>query len=127
MSAIQDIEFEDEDAEPEYAYMFLVGYNEDGRYLDAFLDVSDLIGLTEAGIKAKAKLLGPDHESLKHTMGVMQSVNSMALRFRFNGGHLHGIYLLKAAIKLDFRLLNSLVRSFSKERLEELKLRSVLP
>jgi hypothetical protein len=74
-----------------YAYVFLVGFDEDGPHTDCFLDVSSLVGSDlgqyMASIQA-ARRLGLD---TKPRENALTNLNGVQLRARVTGKRMHKV------------------------------------
>lgn len=74
-----------------YAYAFIVGYDVDGPYLDCFMDVSQVIGVTPEefeNVTAIQKRLGLDTTQRER---LLMSFNGMNLRARVTGKVIHKV------------------------------------
>ena len=74
-----------------FAYVFLVGFDEDGPHADCFLDVSALVGSDlgqyTASIQA-ARRLGLDTKPRENALA---NLHLVSLRARFTGKQLHKV------------------------------------
>ena len=90
-----------------YAYVFLVGYDEDGPHCDSFLDVSSALGVTHdqylRSIQA-AERVGADSTSRKALLTSMSSIN---LRARVTGKRM---YKLTTEEPITIEELDSVLR-----------------
>lgn len=114
MSPTLDIEDEDEDG-AQYGLCFLVGYDEDGIYLDSCLDVSYALGKTWEGVLAAEKLTGIKNQEA-HTLAV--SMSGLFLRARFASTGSPGPYLVKTSLPLSRDGLEKYLRSLDKAALK---------
>jgi hypothetical protein len=74
-----------------YAYVFIVGYGEDGPYADSFLDVSAAIDQTAETYQRTvdtAKRIGVDNTRLAQ---LPQNMAGISLRARITGRTLHKV------------------------------------
>ncbi len=120
MSPILDTEDEDEE-DVQYGLCFLVGYNEDGIYLDSCLDVSSAIGKTWVGGLAAEKLTGVKDQKARSLAAAM---TALGLRARFVNTGSPGPYLVKTSFPLSRDDLEKYLRALDKPALTNFLKRS---
>lgn len=91
-----------------YGYMFLVGHDEEGSYIDTFVDISPV--LDGYARMATSKLLDQRDEELEAALFLVKYIG---LRSRFTSGS--GPYLVKANVPLDSETLLQYLASLSVE------------
>lgn len=100
---------DDDDAPYVYAYAFLVGYNEDGPYVDTFVDITALIGKTADGVRAVERLTGANDEAVSVALSGMQM---LFLRERYaRSFDCAGPYQTRTRSPIDAALLTRALRS----------------
>lgn len=74
-SPTQCIDGDDDYGSPyAYAYAFLVAYNEDGPYVDAFVDTTALIDKTADGVRTAERLTGAANGAVDAALSGMQTL-----------------------------------------------------
>ena len=108
-----------------HTYVFSPRFDEDGVYVDTFLDVTPCVGMTEEMVRirdAAAQRLGtPIPKDLNHPFVLSDQVQKMQMRARLNTTNLHKITteepitsdILTQVLK-DYQTRN-LLRNFLKE------------
>lgn len=120
MSPILDTEDEDEE-DVQYGLCFLVGYNEDGIYLDSCLDVSSVVGKTWVGVLAAEKLTGVKDQKARSLAAAM---TALGLRARFVSTGSPGPYLVKTSFPLSRDDLENYLRALDTPALKSFLQRS---
>lgn len=116
------LDTEDEDMEDiQYGLCFLVGYDEDGIYLDSCLDVSPVVGKTWVGVLAAEKLTGVQNREARLLAVGLASLN---LRARFVATGSPGPYLVKTSSPLSRDDLENYLRALDKPALKSFLQRS---
>ena len=82
----------------EHGYMFIVGYDEEGIYIDAFVEITP--ALNGYARMATAKLLDQRDVELESALLLIKYIE---LRSRFTNGS--GPYLVKTSVPLDHETL----------------------
>lgn len=100
-----------------YGYMFLVGYDEEGIYIDSFLDITPV--LDGYARMAASKLLDQQDDELESALLLAKYIE---LRSRFTSGS--GPYLVKANVPLDSETLLQYLASLSVEECKDFLHRS---
>lgn len=88
-----------------HAYAFIVGYDIDGPYLDCFMDVSSVVGVTPeefANVTAIQKRLGVDTTQRER---LMMNFNGMNLRALVTGKTIHKVNTEEPIEADDLRLV----------------------
>jgi hypothetical protein len=115
MSPTPDIDdYEDDSAECRHGLTFLLGYDEDGPYVDMCIDVSAVIGQTYAGMLAAEKLTGIKN---RDAYNIAAALKVMDLRSR----HMHGSvdpgpYLIRTESPMTREELEIFLRSCEPSR-----------
>ena len=120
MSPILDTEDENEE-EVKYGLYFLVGYDEDGIYVDTCIDVSSAIGKTWVGVLAAEKLTGVQNQEAR-SLAVAMTV--LAFRAQFVNTGSSGPYLVKTSFPLSRDDLENYLRALDKPALKSFLQRS---
>jgi hypothetical protein len=87
-----------------FAYAFIVGYDEDGPYLDCFMDVSQALNVTAdefADVTAIQKRLGLD---ISQRERLATNFSGMTLRARVTGKTIHKVDTDEPLTADDLRL-----------------------
>lgn len=117
-SPIPDTEDEED---VQYGLCFLVNYNEDGIFIDSYLDVSYALGKTRVGVLAAEKLTGIQNQEARSLAAAM---NTMLLRARFVSTRSPGPYLVKTSSPLSRDDLENYLRALDKPALKSFLQRS---
>lgn len=112
MSHTPSTEDGDEQEPLRHGLIALVGYNEDGLFIDSSLDVSDLLGMEWVGVLAVEKLTGKRNERAHRMASYLQK---MRLRVRFNS-ECYGPYLIKSESPLSVEGLEQVLRAMPPDR-----------
>lgn len=91
-----------------HGYMFLVGYDEEGIYIDTFVEITP--ALNGYARMATAKLLDRRDDELESALLLVKYIE---LRSRFTSGN--GPYLVKTSFPLDYEALLRYLTSLSIE------------
>lgn len=114
---LHTLDTEEPEESVKHAYIFLVGYDEDGVYLDCFADMTHVLGKSVDGVRAAEKLTGVfDREAarLSHVYA------AIGLRARFvQGGHCPGPYCVKTEDPLTREELTTILQHMTTERRKE--------
>lgn len=100
-----------------YGYMFLVGHDEEGTYIDAFVDITP--ALDGYARMAASKLLDQQDDELESALLLVKYIE---LRSRFTSGS--GPYLVKTSVPLDSETLLQYLTSLSVEERKDFLHRS---
>lgn len=92
----------------EHGYMFLVGYDEEGIYIDTFVEVTP--ALNGYARMAASKLLDERDVELESALLLVKYIE---LRSQFANGN--GPYLVKTSVPLDGKTLSQYLMSLSVE------------
>lgn len=112
----------DEDNEGlNYGLLFLVGYDENGIYIDSCADVRAVLGKTWEGLLAAEKLTGVKNLDVHN---VAAAVQYMVLRSRFVSTGSPGPYLVKTSFPLSRDDLEKYLRSLDNTALKSFLQRS---
>ena len=112
-SPIPDIDDYDS-AEYRHGLAFLLGYDEDGPYLDMCVDVSAVIGQTYVGMLAAEKLTGIKNQDVH---GIAAALRAMDLRSRFMHGSADpGPYLIRTESPLTRDEMENFLRTCEPSR-----------
>ena len=110
-----------DEGDVQYGLCFLVNYNEDGIYLDSFLDVSSAIGKTWIGVLAAEKLTGIRDREARSLTAAMAT---LSLRARFASTGSSGPHLVKTSFPLSRSDLEQYLRALDKPALKTFLQRS---
>ena len=114
-SPIPDIDdYEYDSTEYRHGLAFLLGYDEDGPYLDMCIDVSAVIGQTYVGMLAAEKLTGIKNQDAH---GIAAALKVMGLRSRFMHGSADpGPYLIRTESPLTRAEMENFLRTCEPSR-----------
>lgn len=114
-SPIPDIDdYEYDSVEYRHGLVFLIGYCEDGPYVDMCIDVSAVLGQTYVGMLAAEKLTGIKNNDAD---GIAAAIKVMELRSRFMHGSADpGPYLIKTESPMTREELETFLRSCKPSR-----------
>lgn len=101
----------------EHGYMFLVGYDGEGTYIDIFVDVTPM--LDGYARMAAAKLLDQQDDELEFALYLVKYVELCSRLMNVNGP-----YLVKSSVPLDSKTLLQYLASLSVEDREDFLHRS---
>lgn len=108
------LDTEDEGAEYRYGLAFLLGYGEDGPYVDMCIDVSPVIGQTYVGMLAAEKLTGINNPDVH---GIAAALKVMDIRTRFiHGAADHGPFVFRTQDPMTRDELETFLRSCEPSR-----------
>ncbi len=115
MSPILDTDdYEDDSAECRHGLAFLLGYDEDGPFVDMCIDVSAVIGQTYAGMLAAEKLTGVKNQD---AYNIAAALKVMDLRSRLMRGSVDpGPYLIRTESPMTREELEIFLRSCEPSR-----------
>ncbi len=114
---LHTLDTEEPEAGIKHAYLFLIGYDEEGPYLDCFADMSYALGKCAAGERAKELMLGVKDAEADRLGHLFKTIE---LRARFVHGSAHpGPYCVKTEDPLTREELTTYLKSLTTERRKE--------
>lgn len=111
---LHTLNIDDEDEPYKYGLLFLIGFDENGIYVDSCVDVSAALGVTACGMLAAEKLTGVRNDAVRD---ITVAATFLDLRSRFiHGSGNPGPYLIKTESPLTRDELQDFLRACEPSR-----------